>query len=478
MQLDLARQQALEIIARIAPANRPVYLVGGFVRDALLSRESADIDLGIAGPPELALDLARKLANAARDKISGYRASPFALDRDFGVARVIFTPLAENFSEKLFYLDIAVLNGGTIESDLARRDFTINALAFPLDQFLQSKDLRLEEALEVPQGKQDLARHIIRPVGSQNLIDDSLRMLRGIRQFAQLSGDGAEWRFADGTLELFQSLSGLIRQAAAERIRDELNKTWLAGNLGRSLQILNKCNLLQELIPELTGKFEVTSDLFGWLEGLLDPAFVWPAAANFARPETLIREWPLVMAHLRANEDERKLLLFWAALLWQIEPETARSVTHRLRLSRFFSDNLVKMLQMQAELSKLTEKFEAADVSSLRKRAAFRFLRDSQPVQIETLLLALAASGAGKQNSVEWQTQLTLTDLLVHKFLIEKLTEQPRLLDGQQLQKALKIPPGPKIGQLLRELEEAQAEGQITNFEEAVELARQLVQTF
>lgn len=497
MSLPAAQQKALEIVARGLPEGMPVYLVGGFVRDALLGRESADIDLGLPGEPADAIKVARQVANLARAELPGYKASPFTLDAAWGVARVVFTPAPENTSEKGFYLDIVVLNGGNIETDLSRRDFTINALALPLTRFLAADNtLQLEDTLEVSSGRADLTGRIIRPVSEQNLIDDPLRMLRGVRLRAQLSRQRTEWEFASGTLALFKKHHQLIKQSAAERIREELNKTWLAGEIEKSLRALDESGLLGQIIPEVAQEhgastspnpFEQTVSHLNWLEWLVSPTEL--KQMNWAtRPEQAIGLWPEMLARLVANGRERLAVLLWAALLCNIEKatpadETSRAqrageIMLRLRFSRDATDRVILIVQHQAGIAELGQNFDPATGEGVSKLEAYRFLRDTQPVQIEMLLLYLAQQGATipPGDGQRWQQALALVDFLARKYMgseAERLYGKPRLIEGKQLMKALKLKPGPQVGQLLREIEEAQATGQINTTEEAIELARQ-----
>jgi poly(A) polymerase/tRNA nucleotidyltransferase (CCA-adding enzyme) len=495
MSLPQSQKRALELAAQILPQDAPGYLVGGFVRDALLGRDSADIDLALAGEPSVALEMARRLANACHRELPDFRVRPFSLDQDFGVARVVFTPYDTALPEdRAFYFDFAVFNGGNLETDLARRDFTINALALPLQKFLVAGEVfRLEDIVAVSSGRTDLTQKFIRAVSEKNLVDDPLRMLRGIRLRAQLSSKQISWQFAPGTLELFQKLHPLIRQSASERVRDELNKTWIAGNVAYSLRLLQQSGLYSSLLPELApATFEVTTGLANRLEWLLTSPeeFYGEIEADLTHPERVIRYWPEVLARLKANGGERVVLLYWAALFYYFaenlllksedleeDPETGleplRQILIRLRSSRETIDRLLLVFKQQPWLSELAEQFDPVTGSGITNREAYRFLKDCGPVPLEVLLLGLAA-----YNGPDWAGQLTLVDFLTRKLLgddAERVMEKPRLIDGTQLVKALATRPGPKIGLLLREIEEAQAEGEIETTEEAIELARRLL---
>ncbi len=508
MNLPPSQQKALEIAAQSLPDSENLFLVGGFVRDALLGRVSADIDLTLPGEPTIALQTARRLANACHSAFPGYRVSPFSLDPDFGIARIVFAPVPENQLEKGFYLDLAVLDGGNIEADLARRDFTVNALALPLAKFLEAGgSLRLEDTIETLGGRADLTEHIIRPIAEQNLLNDPLRMLRGIRLRAQLSSLTARWEFAPGTLELFRKHRALIIRPAAERVREELTKTWIAGDVARSLQLLYSCGLLPRLIPELPleteADFKAIFNLMNCQEWLLTPpdyllGSIPEQMQTATRPEDSIDLWQPMLKRLEANGPDRSALLYWAALLYNtvrpanevMQPEApdiltqiiqpARQVMARLRFSREATEHVTTIIQQQAQITELEKHFDPANPDALSKRVIYRLLREAGPVQIEALLLALALCGATNSNPATWEKRLALVNLLNHKYMgqdNERLIDQPRLLDGRQLMQLLHVKPGPQIGYILQEIEEAQADGQVKTTEEALELARQLLDT-
>jgi len=516
MELAESQKKVLELAGQVGPE---VYLVGGFVRDWLLGRESTDIDIAIPGEPAFALQMARHLANQAQKELKNYRASPFSLDPENGTARVVFSAKDEK-AAKSFYLDITVLEGGNIITDLARRDFTVNALALALNSFVAADGkVGVEDVIDKVGGLADLVNRIIRPVGEQNLMADPLRMLRGLRQRAQLSSKAAQWQFAPGTLELFKKHSALIKRSAVERVRDELNKIWRAENSSYSLHLLNQTEMLKQIVPELSSfekdssqfnTFELVSKFFAFQERLItslpDEQGNSPLEGVIASssPAQIIKHWPAMLGELEANGRERVVLLCWATLFRysylkkippfeQVEPSQyqpdyfealalqAREIMLRLRFSREASERVISMLRGQARIRELNKLFDPINSGGISNRLAYRFLQDTHPVQTETLILALAEVGTRAEKNLagqNWQTQLALTDFLARKYLgsqEERIIGKPRLLDGQQLIAGLGLKPGPKIGQLLHELEEAQADGQIASPEEALELAKSLL---
>ncbi len=508
-----AQKAALEIAVNIFGVDN-LWLVGGWVRDALLGRASDDIDLAATGTPAEVLELARRFSNSCHERLPDFKVSYFPLDTENGVARIVFSGATEHF-----YLDIAALSQNSLEADLLRRDFTINALALPLGNFLASGIV--EAVVDKVGGVSDLQARLIRPVREANIIDDPLRMLRGVRLRAQLRQDsGAEWEFAPDTLEMFKRHAALIKQSAGERIGVELNKTLLAGGVETSLRLLDSCGLLSRLIPELDegkGNIQMPAHYYDvWnhnlvavdrLEWLVFPGYNGDSLDQMAladRPETIISFWPQMQGQLLAHGRERLLWLVWGTLLHDVGKPRARSVDPegqihfyehqkigadmaRQILSRFhFSKQAIEavatMVQHHLRLGQLGEHYDPKSGGGVTNRAIYKFLRDTDPVQIEMMPLSLADHAAvvgpwiaQARQLRSWDRHLHLTDKMAHKLLgseDEKIVGKPRLIDGNGLMAALNLKPGPQLGKILREIEEAQAVGEISTLDEALTLAR------
>lgn len=140
---------------------QPTYLVGGAVRDALLSRRSEYVDLDFV-LPDRAVKIARAIAKH-------YQAGFVLLDAERQIARVVFKHATVDFAQQ---------EGSTLETDLRRRDFTVNAIAY---------NPHNGEIIDPLQGCADLQQGVLRMVSAKNLQEDPLRLLRAYRQAAQLS---------------------------------------------------------------------------------------------------------------------------------------------------------------------------------------------------------------------------------------------------------------------------------------------------
>ncbi|MEE8353794.1 MAG: HDIG domain-containing metalloprotein, partial [Dehalococcoidales bacterium] len=206
------------------------YLVGGFVRDGLLGRRTTDVDIAV--PDGMAS--ARSLA----DRLGGHFVP---LDAVNGVGRVIVE--AAEFGEGRWQLDFSTAEGG-IEQDLARRDFTMNAIAVDLEQLAAPG--RRVDLIDPFDGRGDLARGLVRAVSDGVFESDPIRLLRAVRFAAEL-GLGID----DATDKLIRAGAGLVVGVAGERIREELLRLLAVAGSGRYLARLDELGLLTALIPEL-----------------------------------------------------------------------------------------------------------------------------------------------------------------------------------------------------------------------------------
>jgi tRNA nucleotidyltransferase (CCA-adding enzyme) len=170
---------------------KPVYVVGGAVRDELLGRVRAELDLDLVIPSD-AVAVARCLATE-------YRAGFVLLDAERQIARVVFPGMT---------VDIAQQDGKEIADDLTRRDYTLNAIAY---------DLETQQTIDPLNGTQDIQERTIRMVSRLNLVDDPLRLLRAYRQGAQLN-----FTIEPNTRAAIRELVALLTTVAAERVLAEL----------------------------------------------------------------------------------------------------------------------------------------------------------------------------------------------------------------------------------------------------------------
>lgn len=483
--------EALEPLRLAARLHKtPVYLVGGAPRDLFLGRPVADLDLACADAQALAKKLATELKGAfvPMDEVNGvYR---IALPESFGAVRQV---------------DVAELVGETIEKDLQRRDFTLNALALPLREDLPAL-VQAKGLLDPRGGLSDLAARRLRCEDAKLFQDDPLRLLRAFRIAAQL-----DLTIEKETLEAVGKLRHRIRQPAGERVRAELMLLLAVPGASKWLRLMDETRLLTALFEELEPSRQCAEEYYG-AGGVMKHSLDACERADFLL-EHPGRVWPEHAAAIEAAmpRDFRALVML-AVLLHDVsKPETAKTVEGRLR---FFGHDTLGAKRAEAILKKLrfstddTQLVCAAIASHLRpgnlatggvitEKAIYRFFRDLGAHALPLLFTcwadhasylpeakiakALKAAARGPQEGKTALKRLkteeekkTIYHLQVISLLIARLFDQDkkpvpdRLLDGREIMKLLNLQPGPQVGEWLERLREAQAEGKITTREQAL----------
>ena len=475
------------LISHLARAlgHRPAYLVGGALRDALLGRPIRDLDIAVAAPArEVGPELARQL---------GGHYFPWG---QHGMGRVLLP-----FRGETLQVDLHPLQG-PIEEDLRSRDYTIDAMALPLQQW-EGPDGAIIDPLG---GLDDLQQGLVRLTSPQALTEDPIRLLRGVRLACELG-----FRLEEETARLISAHCHLLPLAAPERQRDELVRIMATERAGEGLAIMDQLGILGILLPELEPARgfpqppEHHWDVLGHL--LATVSYLDVLLAH--EPLTLHHLWedlwstlgPLgeevrrYLAEETAPGHPRKALVKMAGLLHDVAKPSTRTVDAQGRV-RFFGHDKVGATVAAAIMARLRFSRRQGEVvatmvrAHLRPmhmshnglptpRAIFRFFRDCGEAAYGVLLLSLAdhlATVGPSLRAEEWLSHVQL----VHYVLTEGarprgVARRARLVSGHDIMEALGIPPGPLVGRILRALEEAQAIGQVTTRQEALELAGRLL---
>ncbi len=465
------------------------YIAGGYIRDLLLDRRARDIDIALAGDPSLLAQLAAEA--------TGGRAFP--LDEERGIMRVVLPEGAA-----VSYLDITRLRGD-IESDLAARDFTVDAMALPL----AAASRRAPQPLIDPHaGADDLRRGLVRALADGVFPADGLRLLRAVRLCAELG-----FFLDDTTAALVRRDAACLDPVAAERKRDELARIMATRESGGSLRQLDGLGLLERVLPEVTACRGVTQpkehhwDVFDHLIETvvaLDFMLAEEEPAD-GRESAFWRElweqlaWlPGVREHFREELVEgrsRATLLKLAGLLHDIaKPETkAPDRTGRIRFLGHVDLGAEKAATIMQRLrfSNVETRFVATIVEShLRpgqmsnegpptQRAVYRFFRDTADAALDVLFLTLADHLAARGPRLllqTWRKHVAFVSYVLGRYHLELPPAVPaRLVTGEDVMNALDITPGPLVGRMLAAIEEARALGEVSTREEALDLARRLL---
>ncbi|MBN1178008.1 MAG: HD domain-containing protein [Anaerolineae bacterium] len=481
----------LDAIHTIAAARGvQVWPVGGVVRDLFLERETHDWDFVVDRD-------ALRLARAVADALGG---AYFPLDAERDTGRVVL----ERAGGAPVVLDFAVLRGPHLEADLRARDFTVNAMALEPDGTL----------VDPNGGYADLRARLLRAVGPQAFDDDPLRMLRAVRQVAELG-----LRLEAKTAAWIVQRASTLTRPSAERVRDEFARILLAPAAADHVHMLDELGLLVHVIPEMEDlkgqaqspphRFDVwwhtlmvvegVAAVVGALDGaVLPPAYVdapervWDevrrVVGRFAQPVARYVEVSLTggrplrallmlaaLCHdvgkpLTCTEDERGRLHFY-----NHDHAGAEMTAERMRALRFGRaevDWVERVVQAHLRPAHL-----ACAKGAVTRRAVYRFFRATGDAGVGVVLLSLAdhlATWGPHLEPVRWQRRLEVADVLLSHYFehFEETVAPPSLISGRDVMAALDVPAGPALGRLLERVREAQAAGEVTSREEALDMAR------
>lgn len=393
---------------------KQAFLVGGAVRDALLGRRAEYLDLDFVLPVD-AVKTARKLANY-------YKAGFVLLDAQRQIARVVFNGAT---------IDLAQQEGDSVETDLHRRDFTINAIAY---------NPHTSEFIDPLQGVNDLQARIIRMVKAANLEDDPLRLLRGYRQAAQLN-----FLIEPETQSIMRQLAPLLGKIAAERIRAELGYLLKSSQGTPWLTQAWQDNLLQTWFPDATA------------QNLAQVAAIDQAAV------VLEKTWQTLGVELLTPISGKLANAFTLAKLASLlpsTPEAAEAQLLRLKYSRAEMRVVVGAIKNLPQLLS-----DATSQMSIRKQF---FLFQDVGSTFPALAVLAVAAGISVDNIAP----------LINRYLDceDRVAHPQALVTGKDLMQKLNMPAGQQIGKILAEIQLAQAEGKISTSEQALELAAQFIQ--
>jgi putative nucleotidyltransferase with HDIG domain len=467
--------------ARDALAGQGAWLVGGAVRDRALGRSiaAADVDVVVSGDPA---EAARAVAAAAG------RAACFELSESFGAWRVV----ARDGS---WQVDVEPLRGDSLEADLALRDFTVNAIAEPIEG---------GERIDPLGGLEDLSARRLRMAGPLSFADDALRVLRLVRLAMEL---GLE---AEGnTLAAAAARAAGLAEVSPERVFMELRRIVASARAVEGVEMMGALGAGAMVLPELEAlrgveqnryhhrdvyghTLEVLEQVIGLTTadgGALDAMGSWMAPNG--------RAVAALLAEPLADRLTRGEALRWGALLHDAAKpltrggggeggrvtfmghdirgaELAREVLERLRASERLRAHVAALVRHH-----LRPGFLVHEPQPLSRRTVFGYLSACSPVEVDLTLLSvadrLATRGDRAQESIESHLAVA-SDLLVEALRWRAEGPAQPLIRGDELARDLGIPTGPVVGDLLSGIAEARYAGEITTREQALTYARELLE--
>ena len=393
----------LKRLAELLPSQ--TYLVGGFVRDLLLGRQSYDIDLITEGEPEV---LAQRLASELKGTYFGFK------KENLPVREKVYTVIVP-YEGKRYRIDLSQFSD--LKRDLSERDFTVNAIAMPLKAFSRNK----KEVIDFFGGLEDLKNRTLRAVKLENLLSDPLRMLRAYRFARQL-----KFQIDPATREFIKKHKEKLREVAPERVVVELFKAVKPPQ--------------SHLFFEETYNDSVLKTLFG------------PINKNeFLNFLKLLKE-------IEKNVPNFEFLKSHRTYLGEFDEDTA------VKWLSFFV--LVPSAFKALDFYPFGEEFKKCVKKTLEGIDNFSSLQSGEPKdfyfylkRFESCLFPIAVILSVKEPQK--------VEELVEFYLKRFLPNRKPLLGGREIMELLKLKPSPLVGQILEALTLAQIEGKVKGKEDA-----------
>ncbi|MET9426233.1 MULTISPECIES: CCA tRNA nucleotidyltransferase [unclassified Streptomyces] len=466
--LSQAQRRAVSELLRVSPvaddlarrfkeAGFSLALVGGSVRDALLGRLGNDLDFTTDARPQDVLKIVRPWAESVWDVgiafgTVGAQKSARVGDAVQQFQIEITTYRSEAYDRTSRKPEVAY--GDSIEDDLVRRDFTVNAMAVALPE---------KEFIDPHGGLQDLSERVLRTPGTpeESFSDDPLRMMRAARFAAQL-----DFEVAPEVITAMTEMAERIDIVSAERVRDELNKLIVSAHPRKGLGLLVVTSLADRVLPEL-------------------PALRLESDEHHRHKDVYEHSLIVLEQAIDLEEDGPDLVLRLAALLHDIgKPRTrrfepdgrvsfhhhevvgAKMVKKRMTALKYSND----MVKDVARLVELHLRFHGYGTGEWTDSAVRRYVRDAGPLL--NRLHKLTRSDCTTRNKRKAAALSRAYDGLEER--IAKLQEQEELdairpdLDGNQIQEVLGIRPGPAVGQAYKFLLELRLENGPMEYDAAV----------
>jgi tRNA nucleotidyltransferase/poly(A) polymerase len=448
------------LVASLGSGDR-AWLVGGAVRDALLGRPAGDADIAVDGAVEaVGRDLADRLGGAV-----------FVYSERFAAFRVAVAGR---------HIDLSPLRPGPLASaapgaspearltaDLAGRDFTVDAMAEPVEG---------GEVLDPLGGREDLAAGRLRLCSPRALDDDAVRILRLARLELELG-----FVPDDEALVAARAAAPALAGVSGERVRDELTATLALRGASAAVRRLGRLGALRAVLPEvealravgqnpyhhhdvLTHTLEALDYVPGVVEQLGGVRFLappdevgLPGAGALAPLAWAVLLHDIGKPVVRREEDGR--IIFWHHD--EVGRGMALEIARRLRMSKRFADYVGLLIRQHLRLGFLVRE------QPLTRRALARYRRDVSPYVFESVVVSLCDRLATRGE------RTSLTSIARHYRLARDAwtavakAPVPRLLSGDDVIALLGITPGPTVGQALEALEEEIEAGSVTTVDEA-----------
>ena len=447
---EIRKDPILSKLSRLAKEKRiPLFLVGGYLRDLLFGTQGRDYDFALP-----------------KDASSSIKIIEEALCLHFfKVGKEEMNTVTYRIFKEELSVDIAFLQGETIEEDLKRRDFTINAMAFSLrDETFHSVEGSLE----------DMGQKLIRTVSGHSIDQDPLRMLRAIRYLCTLEG----FIMDEDLIREISSKKEQIRKISGERIKTELDQILLSSRPFVGMKSLYESNLLLTLFPE-----------FGGLESLGQGEYhrlnVLPHIVLMIENISWALEWVAQKGTKLSLTEEDWLSVYYAALFHDIGKQDTYSEDEKGKVHFYFheshscqrAEGIMERLRFPNQLKNrilhlVQHHMRILNMPGGTKEGALKRLVNQMGEETPLLVLHTLADKEASHGILSVQIDEVVEGhclRILELFKEKDIVHPPPLINGHDVM-ALGYSPGPQVGQILDFIRQKQVEGEIKNREEALKM--------
>jgi len=445
MKLSLPKE-VTDVFEKFQKKNFEIYIVGGAVRDILTKKPVDDWDFTTNAVPE---EIQKIYPESFYDNVFGTVGVPVK-DKENPLEITTFRT-EYGYSDKRRPDNVKW--GKTLEEDLKRRDFTVNALA--LEQ--ESKRAGEYKIIDIFNGQGDLEKKLIRAVGDPNerFSEDALRMLRAVRFAAEL-----DFKIEKKTLEAMQKNAALINKIAKERIKDELFKILGSPNPYKGMILFKEVGLMQEILPEMEKTFGVEQKSPGRHHIYDVGTHLMYSLKNVAeRNNDPIVRLATMIHDIGKPQTYKKLkngtITFYNHEI--VSTTIAKNIAERLHFSNKETGKLILLVRWH----QFTVDERQTD------KAIRRFIRKVGIENIQDMLdLRVGDRLGGGARETSWRLEefkKRLVEVQKQPFAIKDLK-----IKGDDIMKELNLKPGPKVGEILKKIFDEVVDKKIPNEKETL----------
>lgn len=415
-----------EVVAVLEKAGFEAYLVGGCVRDLILKQTPNDWDVTTnARPPEIAklfkrhfmdndFGMVTVMTNSLEESLKEIQVMPYRIERDYRDQR---------HPGQIDFID-------NLKEDLARRDFTVNAMALGI---YPSGKVNI---IDLYDGQKDLNKHIIRAVGDPNerFKEDALRMLRAVRLSTTL-----DFEIEPETLNAIQENSKLLQNISSERVRDELIKIISNVRAAEGIELLRRVRLLTYIIPELENSYDVEQNkhhIYSVYEHSIR-SLRYAAEENFnlhVRLAALLHD--IGKPETKSGQGEE-------ATFYNHEVVGANMVNKLMRRLKF------PMLDIKKVVKLVRYHLFYYNVDEVGESSVRKLIRQVGPENMADLIHVRMADRIGSGVPKAKPYKLRHLEYIIDRLARDPISADMLAVDGHDIINLLAIQPGPKIGQIL-----------------------------